>query len=264
MNDASRGTVHVHSKRSHDGRLSYPELRAFLAGRGLRFACMTEHIEGLTQGDLERIIAECRTHSDGEFAFVPGIEMDCFVIYFLGVRPVSVDFSSTRAIFDSLRPASRLCILSHPVKARFEYPRWVLDACDGVEILNTKHDGHHYFRRGNERLLQTVRRRQPAAVGLAGMDFHEAKNFSDVHLRLNLSGTLREDAILDSLVAGDFEIFKGSEPLASLSPLRRALGRGRIVAMDAAHAMHRALARRGLHLPPALTRTLRRVVEGGG
>lgn len=261
--DLPRGTVHAHSTRSFDGRLSYAELRIFLESRRLRFACITEHIEKLTQDDIDRIVSECRAHSDSSFVFVPGIEMDCFFIYFLGLRPVTVDFTSNRTIWESLRRASRLCILSHPVKARFEYPEWLVDACDGVEILNTKHDGHHYFRRNSERLLGAIRQRRPSAIGLAGMDFHGPKDFSAIHLRLTRGGPLSEDLVLDCLVSGAFEIFKGDRPLAAIGRARRAIGRGRIAGMDMAHATHRLLSRAGFQVPSGIKRAIRAIMEGG-
>ena len=82
-----RGIVHAHSTRSFDGSCDYAALRELFVAGGLDFVCMTEHIEYLDQGDVDAILADCEAHSDARFVFVPGIEMDCFVVYFLGVSP---------------------------------------------------------------------------------------------------------------------------------------------------------------------------------
>jgi hypothetical protein len=42
------------------------------------------------RADVDAIIGDCRTHSDEEFLFIPGIEMGCFTTYFLGTGPALV------------------------------------------------------------------------------------------------------------------------------------------------------------------------------
>jgi hypothetical protein len=256
------GTVHAHSTHSYDGRLTYPELREFFGSRGLQFVCMTEHIEYLGQGDVDRIIDDCRANSDGDFLFVPGIEMDCFVIHFLGVDHTTIDFATNRAIFDSLHAVARLCVFAHPVKARFSYPQWLIDRCDGVEVLNTKHDGQHYFRPQSEALHRRVLKDRPRAVRLAAMDFHGPKDFSAVRMRLSRQGELTESFVLDALADGAFEVFKNSERMDDYGYLRRGLARTRIRLMDAAHGIHRRVADRGIAVPSGLKRTLRKLFEG--
>ena len=172
-----RGIVHAHSTHSFDGFCSYEELRELFRGAGLHFACMTEHIEHLDQGKIDEIIRDCRRHSDDEFLFVPGIEMDCFTIYFLGISPTKVDFGDDRSIHASLRRNSRLHVLSHPIQARFSYPEWILRDCDAVEIMNVKHDGGFYLRPQSVRLLESIRESRPEVQGLIGMDFHHPREY---------------------------------------------------------------------------------------
>ena len=167
-----RGIVHVHSARSFDGSCDYPQLRELFRGAGLDFACMTEHIEHLEQDDIDAILRDCRNHSDREFLFIPGIEMDCFTIYFLGLGEVKVDFADNYSIYRSLRAKSQLCVLSHPINASFHYPAWILRDCDAVEIMNAKHDGRFYFRPQSERLWHSIQRTRPEVQAVIGMDFH--------------------------------------------------------------------------------------------
>lgn len=167
-----KGIVHAHSTYSFDGQCDYSELRNLFRGAGLDFACMTEHIEHLDQHDIDEIIRECRAYSDEKFLFIPGIEMDCFVIFFLGIQETKVDFTNNRTIYRSVRPNTALCVLSHPIKADFSYPDWVLRDCDAVEVLNAKHDGKFYFRPQSGQLLATIRGKRPEVQPLVGMDFH--------------------------------------------------------------------------------------------
>jgi hypothetical protein len=257
------GIAHAHSTRSFDGRLTYAELRATFRGAGLDFACMTEHIEQLTQTDIDAIIGDCRAHSDAEFLFIPGIEMDCFTIYFLGLAPVVVDFRDNRSIFDSLRPRARLCVLSHPIKARYRYPDWVIRQCDAVEILNTKHDGRFFFRPQSERLLARIRRARPEVVPVVGMDFHDRDQLTTIHMRLTEPGPLDPDFVLEQLRQGRVDFFDGDQRMRDVGLVRRSYCRARIQAMDAAHASNRWLRDRGIKLPRVVRRALSRTLEGG-
>ena len=256
------GTVHAHSTNSYDGTMSYPQLREFFHARGFAFVCMTEHIEELGQADIDRIVVDCRRHSDERFLFVPGIEMDCFVIYFLGIDHVQVDFASNQTIFDSLARVASMCVLSHPVKAGFEYPEWVRHRCDAVEVLNTKHDGHHYFRPESEELHRSIARDRSDVVRLAGMDFHSPKEWCDVRLRLSREGPLTEAFVLGELRAGAFKVLKGARAMDDYGVVERTLARGRTRIMDVAHGVHRTMTRNGIRVPSPLKRRLRRFLEG--
>jgi hypothetical protein len=257
-----RGIVHCHSEHSFDARMSYAELREYFLGKGLSFACMTEHIEYLDQEKIDAILAGCEEHSDDEFLFVPGIEMDYFKIYFLGVRPTRVDFSDHRSIFDSLHPNAELCILSHPIKARYRYPQWLIDLCDGVEVLNTKHDGRHYLRPQSERLLAQVRKYRPHAVGVAGMDFHSPKQYSGAHLALRESVPLTREAVLGAIRSGAFDIWMNGRKLSDVGAVERNWLRMRIHAMDIAHRVNKAMADAGFRVPGPIRKLLRKGMEG--
>jgi hypothetical protein len=258
-----RGVAHVHSTRSFDGKCSYAELREILAGSGLHFACMTEHIEGLGQRDVDGIIEDCLRYSDERFLFVPGIEMDCFTIYLLGVGQAKIDFTSNESIYASLLPSSRLCILSHPIKASFQYPESILNRCHGVEILNAKHDGKFYFRPGSERLLRRVRKSRPGVVPLVGLDFHSPDQLCPIHMRLRNGGPLSPDFVLAELAAGRVDFYDGDHRLDSLTGWNRAYRVSRMQLMDLSHFIHRFLVRFGVRVPGSLRRPLSRFLEGG-
>lgn len=257
-----QGTVHCHSTHSFDGQCSYAELRDFFTARGLGFVCMTEHIEYLDQAKVDAVFDACEAHSDAEFLFIPGIEMDYFKIYFLGLDRVDIDFSSHRSQFDSLHPKARMCVFSHPIKARYRYPQWLIDRCDAVEILNTKHDGRHYFRPQSERLLARVRKQRPHVVGLAGMDFHAPKQYSGVHLVLRNDVPLTMNTVMTEIERGHFDLQMNGRPFSDISGWERVLRRGRIHAMDFAHGVNKRLANSGIRIPYGIKRLLRRGMEG--
>jgi hypothetical protein len=260
--DLVRGIVHCHSDHSFDAKMSYAQLREYFLGKGFSFACMTEHIEYLDQEKIDAILAACAEHSDSEFLFIPGIEMDYFKIYFLGVRPARVDFSNHRSMFDSLHPNAELCIFSHPIKARYRYPQWLIDLCDGVEVLNTKHDGRHYLRPQSERLLAQVRQYRPNAVGVAGMDFHSSKQYSGAHLALHEPVQLTRDAVLGAIRSGAFDLWLNGRRLADIGAVERSWLRLRIHVMDVAHRVNKAMADAGFRMPGAIRRLLRKGMEG--
>lgn len=263
VSEGLQGTVHCHSDHSFDAHCSYAELREFFMARGLGFVCMTEHIEYLDQEKVDAIFDACEAHSDDAFRFVPGLEMDYFKIYFLGLRRARVDFTSHQSQFDSLYPHARMCVFSHPIKARYRYPQWLIDRCDAVEILNTKHDGRHYFRPQSERLLKQVRKQRSHVVGVAGMDFHGPKQYSGVHLVLDDRNVpLTDDAIIGELRAGRFDIHMNGRSLTAMPPWSRTLRRARIHAMDFAHGVNKRMADAGIGLPRGLKRLLRRSMEG--
>jgi hypothetical protein len=223
---------------------------------------MTEHIEGLDQQQIDTIIDECRSNSNESFLFIPGIEMDCFFIYFLGIDYTPVDFTTNHTIFDSLRQRAKMCIFSHPVKAKYCYPQWLVDSCDGIEVLNTKHDGEHYLRPQSEKLYKQIKKLHPHIAALAGMDFHSRKNYTSVRLCLEKPGPLTEEFILDSLQHNQFSIIKNDIPLSTYGFVKRNIAKLRIHAMDLAHNIHKKIHDAGITVPSRLKSKIRRLMEG--
>jgi len=260
---ARKGVAHVHSTISFDGRCDYAKLRELFLARGLRFACITEHIETLDQAAIDRIVSGCAAHSDGEFLFLPGVEMDVFGIYFVGIRGGAVDFASRDSIYRSLASMARMLVLAHPIKKRFDYPEWLLAACDAVEILNSKHDGKFYFRWGSERLLSRIRRRRPGVSAVVGLDFHQPADLCPIHMELLDAGPLDADSVCGALRAGRVRFLNGAESLSDLGQGARALRRLRTSFMDVSHGMNRLLRRAGIRVPRGIRRRIARVMEGG-
>ncbi len=81
-----RGVAHVHSTYSFDGRLPLPDLAGFLAGQGLDFVLMSEHVESLDPGKVRRFVADCSRLSNESFLLIPGIEIDELNALFYGIQ----------------------------------------------------------------------------------------------------------------------------------------------------------------------------------
>ncbi len=256
------GVTHVHSTRSFDGQCSYAELRRLFQSQNLDFACITEHIETLDQAAINRIIDECRSHSDGDFLFVPGIEMDCYRVNFMGLAAGTIDFTSDRTVFDSLRSLSRLCILAHPVKSRFTYADWILQAADGLEIWNTRHDGFHDLRPQNAQLYRRLLIDKPDAIKLAGIDLHAPGDYRALTMHLVITGDLTEATVLGQIQQNRTQILKAGRPIDAVSLIARLAHRTRIRIMDRLQAVHRQMTDRGLAIPRPIKRIARRLAQG--
>ena len=257
-----RGFAHCHSNYSYDGQYSYAELRNIFISKGLDFVCITEHIEHLDQNKIDAIIDDCRKNSDTEFLFIPGIEMDEFVVYFVGIDHVNIDFSSSLAVFNSLLSVCKLCVFSHPIKARYQYPEWLIKHCDAVEIWNTKHDGVHYPRKQSMGLLRRVKKVRPNAVAVVGMDFHNRNHISPANMQILNTGALTEEFVLNEIKQGRFTICKRQQSIDSIPLLKRGFLWLRIALMDAAHDAHLFLGNHGIRVPSSLKRRFRKLMEG--
>jgi len=257
-----KGVAHVHSTISFDGQCDYARLRDLFVSRGLRFACITEHIETLDQAAIDRIVAGCAAHSDAEFLFLPGVEMDFFGVYFAGIRGGPVDFGSRDAVYRSLAAMARMLVLAHPIKKNYAYPPPILDACDAVEVLNSKHDGRFYFRRGSERLLARIRERRPGVAAVVGLDFHQPSDLCPIHMELLDPVPLDPDSVCGALRAGRVRFLSGAESLGDLGSWARATRRFRTSLMDVSHGANRLLRRLGIRVPKGIRRRIARVMEG--
>jgi hypothetical protein len=224
---------------------------------------MTEHIEHLKQSDIDFVIEQCEKHSDDQFRFIPGFEMDCFYIYFIGVGPTKVDFTDDLSIYRSFRPKAQMCVLSHPIKADFRYPGWILEDCDAVEVLNAKHDGKFAARPQSMRLLDGIRKTRPNVVGVVGIDFHHPRQLCPINLRLTRSVPLTADAIMAEIKAGRIQLLNGERSLTEAGAIEHLYFRGRIAVMDAAHLANKTLQGWGIKVPKPVRRMLGRRLEGG-
>jgi hypothetical protein len=151
---------------------------------------------------------------------------------------------ATPAAFAAEAPrAAGFTIMAHPVLADYQLPDDVAATIDAIEVWNAAYNTRFLPDPGALRLLERVRRKHPAVVGVAGLDQHDARN--DRETRVVLSTPSAADP-LGELKAGRFvnvgrtmrfasQAPFGAASLAGLSLLRAGL--------DAVNAVHERAAR---------------------
>ncbi len=206
-----QGLLHTHSTHSYDGKLSLPELKAFLLERDIFFACMSEHTDEMTAAGAAAFVTECRELSDDSFVFVPGFEVpykDAHILQF-----GSTDFLGQFADATMLRTWSNeaaLTILAHPVRNKFALDVVMEEVIDGVEIWNQQYDGKLVPRTRAANLLRQLRVAQPSLIATGGVDFHRSEHFGAPITTMELD-TLSEVSILAALTSSQFSF--GTEAL---------------------------------------------------
>jgi hypothetical protein len=99
-------------------------------------------------------------------------------------------------------------------------------------------------------------------AGIEEIRTDRAKAHSGVHLVLERHVELTDDAIINELRGGRFDIHMNGVSLSQMGAIPRTLRRGRIYAMDVAHGVNKRMANAGIRLPHGIKRLLRRSMEG--
>lgn len=244
MFGASRceGLFHVHSTFSSDGKLSLAELRSECLGKGLHFMVVTDHAEDFGPAELRRYVAECRALSGSNFLAVPGLEFRLpekedihLLVAGWDNSLIETPEAPTSGILSAALGARNgwLVVLAHPWKTRCSVPPEIEPALNGVEIWNASCDSRYLPDHRAIRTYIGMRSRNPALIGIGGLDLHDRSGFRG--LRIRLRGACRDTAHLLSIIrSGDFETAGvclkvrsspeyGSTSLALLSAGRRFL-----------------------------------------
>lgn len=250
-----RGIIHAHSRYSYDAKESLADLKTAFAAAGLRFACMTEHTDGLSLQSAEAFIRECHELSDDNFLFIPGFEMPYLGthILLLGAETFPFREHDLRGSLASFTEAGALAVIAHPHRNGFHTDDFMLKHCAAAEVWNSQYDGKRYPRPGALSLLARLRRGKPGMKALAGIDLHRMSHFGGPSLRLNAERVDR-DGVIAVLRQGDYVIEGRNSRIASdgtlLSPPRWQLvplALAGMAAVRAAHAASHAAKVLGLH-----------------
>jgi predicted metal-dependent phosphoesterase TrpH len=174
------GAVHVHSTYSHDGRDSLPDLHAFAASRGLGFIGLTDHAEDFDADVFARFTAECRAVSATGPRLIPGLEFRFAGLKGLHLLALGltrwIEPATPDEFIAMTRGVTGLTIAAHPILAAYSYPPSVLEGIDAFEVWNASYNTRYLPDPRAIRLLAMVRRTRPAAVAVAGLDQHDARN----------------------------------------------------------------------------------------
>lgn len=212
--------VHAHTTYSRDGKLSPARLAALASSHGFEAVLVSDHWEHLDQRSYARLVAEC----DAQTAclLMPGYERSWagYHLCAFGVRSWS-DAAEMASWADEVRQADGLVCLVHPARYGFSVPEPVLEACDAVEVWNSKrpYDGGLAPHPSASHLLR------PGLLAMAGQDFHRRSDLTSVALRMTAETEANE--LMDEIRAGRFSITSRwlsfeRQPPTRLRPLMRA------------------------------------------
>jgi hypothetical protein len=160
---------------------------------------MTEHDVGFTEERRRAHREACRSAGTEHILFIPGIEYGdpSNTVHTLvwGDVPFLGAGRETQYVLEQATERGGVCVLAHPSRRaawKVFQPDW-LNYLAGIEVWNRKTDGWSPSRDGIRVVSGTP---VPPVVGL---DFHCAKQFFPLVVRLPLETQSDEAAILDAL-----------------------------------------------------------------
>jgi hypothetical protein len=208
------GAVHIHSDFSHDGKIPLDEIRNLFLKRGVRFVCLTEHIEDLTASEYGDLVKNCASLSNDEFLFIPGIEIEDECLLIIGIYAINDfeklekrDFSNINRYFT---------VIAHPHKLKESVLRSFLEggerySVDAMEIVNIRYNGRHM---GTPLyVIKNYIEHQDQVKAILGIDLHDTSDFFDAYIKLNCNSLSAAD-ILSGLKKGDYELIVSGKPFS--------------------------------------------------
>lgn len=194
-----RVLVHAHTTYSRDGRYSPARLARLAASRGFDAVLVSDHWEHLDRPGYARLVAECDEQT--ACLLVPGYERSWtgFHLCAYGVRSwiAATDLTSWA---QGVREDRGLVCLVHPARYGFRVPESILEACDAVEVWNSKrpYDGGLAPHPDAALLLR------PHLLAMAGQDFHRRSDLTTIALRMARNPS--PGKLMNEIRAGRFSI----------------------------------------------------------
>ena len=195
--------VHTHTTFSSDGEL-HPQVLADLArSRGFNAVLVTDHFESLGPQRFDELIRIC--HQITNCLMIPGYERSFrgYHVLALGIEEWFND-SDVRRWADNVQRAGGMTAIAHPCRYKHDIPADILNACEAVEVWNSKfgYDGELGPNPRAYRLLGRTR------YPLCSQDLHGVRHASPVGIEINRTcSTGRE--ILDCIRNGDYSMTNG-------------------------------------------------------
>jgi hypothetical protein len=194
-----RAAFHVHSEWSYDGKWQLEKLAGAFSKRGYRVVMMTEHDQGFDESKRLEHRAACQKASTEKILLVPGIEYSdpSNVIHLLvwGDVPFVGSRAEPERVLAAAQERDGIAVFAHPSRKeawkRFN-PNWK-DKILGIEFWNRKTDGWAPSKHAWPFLQSTN------SVPLAGLDFHDSRQFFSMVTLLELQGPVTEETVLAAL-----------------------------------------------------------------
>lgn len=182
-----RLAVHAHSTWSYDGTWPLTRLASALRKRRYEGVLMAEHDRGFGEDHWQSYVAACSDVSDDSFTVVPGIEYsdadNAVHVVVWGVERFLGEGRAPDLVVEDVARSGGFAMLAHPAR-REAWKRLdpqVLDRLNAIEVWNRKYDGIA----PGQCALQLAQE-HPALMPLAGLDFHTARQFFPLGLRLDV------------------------------------------------------------------------------
>jgi len=195
--------IHAHTTFSADGELKPTELAQVARQRGFDAVLVSDHFESLRQDTFHRLVTECEQIDD--CLMIPGYERSFrgYHVLALGVDRWISD-KNIQTWSDKVRIAGGITAIAHPSRYNHVIPSDILEACDAVEVWNSKffYDGEVGPNPRAYPLLGAHR------YPLCSQDLHGTRHGSPVGVRLPRMCTTGSDVIA-CLKEGDYQMTNG-------------------------------------------------------
>jgi hypothetical protein len=227
--------IHTHTTYSADGELTPGELARLAHEKGFDAVMVSDHFESLTEPAFQNLVDDCsQIH---ECLMVPGYERSFrgYHILALGITHW-FDDRNIQSWADNVRSVGGIVGVAHPTRYGHSIPDDILNACDAVEVWNSKfaYDGE----------VGPDPRAYPLLGGhrfpLCSQDLHGVRHASTVGVELRkgcgngaeiieclkarnyqmTNGILRFDSTLSPVSAGILGLFHVSRKRAVKSAIR--------------------------------------------
>lgn len=213
--------MHVHSVFS-DGEESLERLVGLLRDAGMSFAAVSDHAEVFDEARMEQYVRLCESLSDAAFVVIPGLEFSMHGgnIHILGYGITKrVRCSSMEHLVDGIHDAGGIAVLAHPPAGSSNMIGPIKAKLDGIEVWNGRYDGVHAPRADSFQLLRRIRSVNIKASAFCGVDLHKIEQARKLLYVEVEAETPQQDAIMNSLRAGRFQIRGGNMNIPSTGDL---------------------------------------------
>jgi len=195
--------VHAHTAFSGDGELSPQQLADLARSNGFDAVLLADHFESLTAAAFAQLVEECRNVTNCLMA--PGYERSIrgYHVLALGTEQWFVERNVERWA-GRIAAAGGMTVVAHPSRYRHEIPNDILNACEAVEVWNSKF-GYDGSLAPNPRAYDLL---GPHRLPLCSQDLHGVRHLSGVGIEI--PGQCKTGAeILAHLRRGDYRMTNG-------------------------------------------------------
>lgn len=217
-----RVAAHIHSDWSYDGRWTVDRLVSAFRRRGYDALLMAEHDLGFDERRWQRLVAACTSASTSAFAVVPGMEYsdDANRVHIAvwGASEFLGAGVETLELLRRARDVDALTVFAHPGRrdAWRQLDPTSFELLSAVEVWNRKYDGW-----APNGIAQELLRQNPRLAAFVGLDFHSARQFFPLAMRLRGITELSADVVVTALKGGRCEPQLFRRPI---TPLTRGIG----------------------------------------